>query len=434
MGNEEPEEGLDGNGKEEVDQEVEVEGGVEMNVEEAVNIPGGEDEVLALRAARAPTLPSTSEIEAHELTHCPPRSWCEQCVRGQAKDSRHVTVQGEFAESSVTRVSMDYCFLTEDVSGKDGDHEVGEKAKTSLTVLVMTETMCRSIWAYACESKGSGEQWIIEQILEDLETIGISEERIILKTDQESSMTDIQKAIAKARAGHGTALENSRVGDSDSKGKVERAIQDLCGLVRTLRSDLESKIGSKVHLDNPAVPWIIRHAGHLINLCRVRDNGRTAFQLMKGRRTNAKLVPFGESVLFKIPKTDHRVGKFEDRWEAGCWVGFLTRTGEHLVATGKGAFKVSTVMRSTCPCRTPRSNLAEPKCRRQMWTSMAQPRNVWDTERTRPASTGPSIPTSAENDSKQSSVSPYEASDDSRQRRTGESTPSPRRLARCKKQ
>ena len=53
VGNEEPEEGLDGNGKDEVDQEVEVEGGVEMNVEEAVNIPGGEDKVLAPRAARA---------------------------------------------------------------------------------------------------------------------------------------------------------------------------------------------------------------------------------------------------------------------------------------------------------------------------------------------------------------------------------------------
>ena len=37
VGNEEPEEGLDGNGKEEVDQEVEVEGSVEMHVK-AVNI------------------------------------------------------------------------------------------------------------------------------------------------------------------------------------------------------------------------------------------------------------------------------------------------------------------------------------------------------------------------------------------------------------
>ena len=82
-----------------------------------------------------------------------------------------------------------------------------ERAKTSLTVLVMTETMCRSIWAYACESKGSEKQLIIKQILEDLEAIGMSEERVILKADQESSMTDIQEAIAKARVGHGTALE-----------------------------------------------------------------------------------------------------------------------------------------------------------------------------------------------------------------------------------
>ena len=74
---------------------------------------------------------------------------------GKAKDSRHVTVQGEFAESSVTRVSMVYCFLKVDVSGQDGDHEVGEMAETSLTVLVMTETMRRSIWAYACEPKWS---------------------------------------------------------------------------------------------------------------------------------------------------------------------------------------------------------------------------------------------------------------------------------------
>ena len=39
------------------------------------------------------------------------------------------------------------------------------------------------------------------------------------------------------------------------------------------------------------------------------------------------------------------MGDFEDRWEAGIWVGFVVRTGEHLVATSKGVFKVSTVMR-----------------------------------------------------------------------------------------
>ena len=36
----------------------------------------------------------------------------------------------------------------------------------------------------------------------------------------------------------GTAIEQARAGDSNSNGRVERAIQDLKGLMRTLRSAL----------------------------------------------------------------------------------------------------------------------------------------------------------------------------------------------------
>ena len=81
------------------------------------------------------------------------------------------------------------------------------------------------------------------------------------------------------------------------------------------------------------VPWIIRHAGYPITRCRVRSNGRTSYQFMKSRRTTAKLLQFAEVVLFKVPKPHHRVGKFEDRWDIGVWVGFLMWTGEHLVVT-----------------------------------------------------------------------------------------------------
>ena len=157
-------------------------------------------------------------------------------------------------------------------------------------------------------------------------------------------MTDTQKEIAKARQGHGNAIENSQLGDN-SHGRVERAIQYLAGIVRTLRSDLDSKIGCPVQLSDAAVPWIVRHAGHILTMCRVRENGRTAYQLMKGRRTNPKLLPMGDTVLFKIPTTQQRVGKFEDCWDEGCWVGFVVRTGEHLVATNTGVFRVSTVRR-----------------------------------------------------------------------------------------
>ena len=321
--------------------------------------PCGVSEGEPQKAVRSPARPSQKEIDDHELTHCPYRAWCDPCVKGQAKDDGHRAIVGEMAESSVARVIMDYCFFQEGVTNKVSDHEDSTKADVSLTAMVMLETMCHSIWAYAVESKGASETWLTEQMLEDIETVGLAEERIIVKADQESSIGDVQRSIAKARAGHGTALENSRVGDSNSNGKIERCIQDFKGLVRTMRSALESNIGERISIHDPVVPWMIRHAAHIITRCRVREDGRTAYQMMKGRRSNAKLVPFGEVVLFKIPKTQHKVGDFEDRWERGVWLGFIMRSGEHLVGTSRGVFRASTVMRRSSDKRWSKQLLKE---------------------------------------------------------------------------
>ena len=125
------------------------------------------------------------------------------------------------------------------------------------------------------------------------------------------------------RAEYGTAIEQSLVGDSNSNGRVERAVQELKGLTRTFRSAVSAMIQQLVRLADPLVPWMVRHAAHIINVCRVRPDGRTAWQAMKGQRTSSKLLPFAETVLFKIPKTHHRIGSFENRWEIGCWVEWL---------------------------------------------------------------------------------------------------------------
>ena len=90
------------------DEGVEVEKGVGIDagdaqqdqVQAAGDLPGGEDEVQAPRAAKAPRIPSAREVEAHELTHCPPRSWCDHCVKGQSKDLPRTTIEGEFASRS----------------------------------------------------------------------------------------------------------------------------------------------------------------------------------------------------------------------------------------------------------------------------------------------------------------------------------------------
>ena len=108
---------------------------------------GTSAEALVPRGARDPGQPTAEERRLHELTHCPFRSWCDACVKGQAKNAPSRKIQGEFAESAITRVRMDYAFITEGVEEKTGEHgESTERtAKESMTVLVMQESRCRSV-------------------------------------------------------------------------------------------------------------------------------------------------------------------------------------------------------------------------------------------------------------------------------------------------
>ena len=245
------------------------------------------------RAATDPGQPTQDQRDEHNLTHFPCRSWCRVCVLGRARDSPSRKVKAQFAESILPRVRMDYCFLTEDVNRESGEHgeEESEKARTTITVAVMQESLSKSVWAYAVESKGPMEEWMVQQACEDLETVGLKNERIVLKSDQEPAMVDVLKEIQKSReCDYGSALDNSRVGDSDSNGTIENAIGSFAGVARTLRIALEEKVNSKLSASDPIIPWLIRHAAHVITRCWVRPNGKTAYQI--------HMKEFGEAVWF----------------------------------------------------------------------------------------------------------------------------------------
>ena len=165
------------------------------------------------------------------------------------------------------RMSMDYAFFTDDETYKETEHIEKVSAQVSMTILVMTETQCGSLWAYTVQSKGASEPWIAEQIVEDFETIGLTQDRLIIKADQKVSITALQRSVASLRAEYGTAIEQSRVGDSSSNGRVERAMQELKGFTRTLRSAVSAMIQQLVRLADPLVPWMVRHAAHIIDVC-----------------------------------------------------------------------------------------------------------------------------------------------------------------------
>ena len=86
---------------------------------------------------KAPYQPSAKEVANHNPSHFP----------------RGLRVKGGYADSTVTTVNMDYCYLKQDVSTKSPAHEESSKARTSMTVLVMQDIECASVWAYVVETK-----------------------------------------------------------------------------------------------------------------------------------------------------------------------------------------------------------------------------------------------------------------------------------------
>ena len=58
-----------------------------------------------------PREPTTTEKEVQELTHLPPQPWCEQCVRGKGTENPHKWVTFERAESTLSVIAFDFCFI-----------------------------------------------------------------------------------------------------------------------------------------------------------------------------------------------------------------------------------------------------------------------------------------------------------------------------------
>ena len=56
------------------------------------------------------TRPSKEEVELHNLTHLPYRSWCPHCVKGKAK-RRHHRRKETNRVSGVPVISVDYMWL-----------------------------------------------------------------------------------------------------------------------------------------------------------------------------------------------------------------------------------------------------------------------------------------------------------------------------------
>ena len=171
-------------------------------------------------------------------------------------------------------------------------------------------------------------QWLPDMVKADMASCGLDNCMLVVKSDQEPAIKELQEEIARQRrvdGAVGTVIENSKVGDSSSNGRTERAIQEVGGMIRTLKFALEDRTGGgKIPLSHPVIPWIAKHAAAQITRYQIRASGKTSYNSIKGYDCRDPMAEFGECILFRPPKTqrEKRHKKvLAERAIDGIWLG-----------------------------------------------------------------------------------------------------------------
>ena len=176
----------------------------------------------------SPREPTKQEREEHDKTHIPFRNWCRHCVRGRGKEEecRKTNRVPEKPE-----VHMDFMFMGE------------EKSEKTLAMLVAKERSTKAVMACVAPKKSEGE-WLAKRVMAFMREFGCELEAVTVKTDNEPALVAVVDHIGRLRAakgGVGVVVEHSPVHSSKSNGLIERAVQSVQGVVRTLRSAVEDK-------------------------------------------------------------------------------------------------------------------------------------------------------------------------------------------------
>ena len=151
------------------------------------------------------------------------------------------------------------------------------------------------------------------KVMQELKVLGYK--RLILRSDQEEAIMALKKRV-QAEWGDEMMLEESPVGESQSNGVVEKAVQDIQGQFRTLKEGLEERTGKRVPGDNAILAWMVKHAGQLINRYRVREDGRTSHERIRGKKFRREVAEFGECVWYLKPGSKGK-HKMDSRWGNG---------------------------------------------------------------------------------------------------------------------
>ena len=226
-----------------------------------------------------PCLPTRAEIDEHEMTHLPFRNWCRHCIMGRGKERGHFKAERD--QDAVAEIHIDYCFPCGAGVKPRNLREKASEAAGNMTVMVLRDRDTRMTAAAVVPRKGTTGDFAAKRAAAFCTEIGYSGVSIIMKSDQEPAMKAVVEEVARWRAPAKTIIEQSPVGSSQSNGIIERAIQSYEGLLRTLKSGLESKWKAEIPDGHAIFSWLSEYSAFLLNRYEVSADGKTSYERMR---------------------------------------------------------------------------------------------------------------------------------------------------------
>ena len=185
-----------------------------------------------------PREPTNTEIEVHELTHLPPKPWCEQCVRGRGTENPHKRVTFERAESTFPVIAFDFCFI------KASGIIPGVTADEGATCLVLLDVDTGV-------HEGCTSRWKDRHRLPELRAANASS----------SNSSDVE--FVYVVMGNPRALNEpirARL-EGDTPDSVVLEVLDFEHQDMTVKQILQNEPFGRSKNKSSLWPWLIRHAG-----------------------------------------------------------------------------------------------------------------------------------------------------------------------------
>jgi len=175
-------------------------------------------------------------------------------------------------------VSIDYAYMK--------SSEIEEQA--GFPILVSRCSHSKWISANVLPKKGAYPEGI-RRLGEEFDKLG--RRRMVVKSDQEPAILKLIEATLRERH-QDITTEQSPVGEHAANGVAERAAQAIQGQARTFKLALEARTGKSICETSAILPWLIRHAAMTLNIGQRGDDGRSAWERVKGRAYNRDIPDF----------------------------------------------------------------------------------------------------------------------------------------------